>query len=58
MACATPSISGRRGGAPGRVSTARSSQTTTASSTKTESGQSSATGTCSTCQPLPASALA
>ena len=37
-ACATPSTSGRRTGAPGRVSTARSSQTTTASSTKTESG--------------------
>src|SRR5580704_2717221 len=51
-ACATPATSGRRAGAPGRVSTARSSQITTVSSMKTESGQSSAAGACSTAQPL------
>jgi hypothetical protein len=55
---ATPGTSARRDSAPGRVSTARSAQTTTVSSTKTESGQASATGTGSTFQPLAASAAA
>jgi len=56
MTAATPGTSARRAGAPGRASTARSSQTTTASSMKTESGQSSAGGTCRITQPLAASA--
>ena len=57
-AVAAPGTSARRAGAPGRVSTARSAQTTTASSMNTESGQSSAAGTCRTVQPLAASAPA
>src|SRR5689334_3272689 len=53
-----PATSGRRAGAPGWVSTARPSQTTTVSSMNTASGQSSAGGACWTFQPLADSASA
>ena len=51
-----PATSASRSGAPGRASTARSPQTTTVSSTKAESGSSSAGSTSRTAQPAPASA--
>jgi hypothetical protein len=57
IARSTPAVSLRRDGAPGRVSTATSSRTTTASSTNTESGRSSAGSMRSTVQPSPRSVL-
>ena len=52
-ASSAAAISGRRSVAPGRVRTARSPYTTIVSSTKTESGQSSASSTSWVVQPGP-----